>query len=104
MKKSELIKIIKEEVTSLLLEKEKANAPEGGVYTYNKSDGTIILVIPDMQKIKQAFRGMFEVNVERIKNLAAKRGYTEIQAPKLGTLDKETRQAMVYGKYKKGEE
>ena len=102
MKKSELIKIIKEEVTSILLEKENANAPEGGVYTYNQSDGTIILMIPDMQKIKQAFRSMLEANVQTIKNLAANRGYTEIQAPKLGTLDKETGQAMVYGKYNKG--
>ena len=100
MKKSELIKIIKEEITSLL--SEETIDPENGVHTHVGPNGIVHLVIADRQDIKQAFRDMFEANVQKIKDIAAKRGYIEIEAPKLGTLDKETGQAMVYGKYKKG--
>ena len=100
MKKSELIKIIKEEITSLL--SEETIDPENGVYTHVGPNGTMHLVIPDQQGIKQAFRDMFETNVKKIKDIAEKRGYTEIEAPKLGILDKKNGQAMVYGKYNKG--
>lgn len=100
MKKSDLIKIIKEEITSLL--SEETIDPENGVYTVVGPNGIMHLVIPDQQDIKQAFRDMFGTNVQKIKDIAAKRGYIEIEAPKLGTLVKKTGQAMVYGKYKKG--
>ena len=100
MKRSDLIKIIKEEITSFL--SEETIAPENGVHTHVGPNGIVHLVIPDRQKIKQAFRGEFEANVQKIKDSAAKRGYTEIEAPKLGILSKKDGQAMVFGKYKKG--